>query len=137
MNAKIGVREIRLERAEGPSPLPGPRTVASFEEADAVLREWARTAPEGGGYDKCDFRITYADGDTYEGRYDLTRGMDEGTLARHVQCHVLFYAGLWMPPHLTEARYRNVVARAEVANYRVFAERYDLGAPCITSNIEL
>lgn len=113
---KASVTGIVLERAEGPTALCGkPRRVASFTEADAILREWAKTAPQGGGYDKTDFVVTFANGETYTGRYDLVR--DDETRSRLLQNHMTeslsFYAGLRRPAHMTEARYQAFLAQAD------------------------
>src|SRR6266853_2565243 len=102
--AKIPVKSIWIRRAEGPKNDLGARTVTSFEAADAQLKRWARSAPKrGGGYDKTDFRIEWADGETYEGRYDLT-GEDvskHNLLGAHIQHFLNFHAVLLCPEHLS------------------------------------
>lgn len=106
--AKIKVKEVWLNRAEGPRGQTGERTVHSLEDADETLRDWARTAPKpSGGYDKTDFKVTFADGETYEGRYDLTQEdrKKKSLLGTHIQENLLFHGGLHRPSHLTAEQY--------------------------------
>jgi hypothetical protein len=72
---KVGVKSVWLNRGEGPSAEVGkPVTVGSYEEANKILHRWAQSAPkEGGGYDKVDFKVTFTDGEEYEGRCCKTR----------------------------------------------------------------
>lgn len=83
----VGAVSIRLERATGPLPPPQPLTLtgpAVWVQANAVLREWKWTAPHSSeGYDKVDFTVTWPDGETYEGRFDMTRD-EYADLAGHV-----------------------------------------------------
>lgn len=88
----IALAKIELTRAEGPIENCGKAMpVDSWAAADGQLTRWAHTAPEPGqGYDKVDFKVTWADGETYEGRYDMNRlGEDSETnghdLARHIR----------------------------------------------------
>jgi hypothetical protein len=73
------VRSVTITRAEGfeeeliTRAFQGPR---AWGLAATELRRWARTAPEGGCYDKCDFEVLWEDGTSYRGRYDLQRGSD-------------------------------------------------------------
>jgi hypothetical protein len=106
-----------------------------------VLRWMARTAPHQGGYDKCDFQVIYADGHTYEGRYDLTwDDVFSGDLAEHMRTHVEFSAGVRLPAHYVatygenEARRRyerylsDIVKPEGVKKYKAFLATYELGA---------
>lgn len=114
----IPVKSIWLRRAEGPVALLGTRTVSSFEDADSVLRRWAETAPEGGSYDKCDFKITYEDGEIYEGRYDLKRlDYEWPSLRKHVSEFLRFISGTDKPAHLTDEQYQRVVKEYDATRY--------------------
>lgn len=92
------VQSVTITRAEGFEEELITRT---FEGQDALslaraeLRSWARTAPEGGAYDKCDFEIRWPDR-TYRGRYDLQRGSDGrlGGQAREVCAWALVNPGI-------------------------------------------
>ena len=70
------VNEITLTRTEGPnSECREPVTVKvkTFAAADKVLRQWARTAPDDGAYDKCDIILNLASGNIHKTRFDLMR----------------------------------------------------------------
>jgi len=79
MPIPAAVQSVTITRAEGYEDELITRT---FEGQGALglarieLRSWARTAPEGGAYDKCDFAIRWQGGCTYRGRYDLQRESD-------------------------------------------------------------
>lgn len=66
--------EITLTRAEGPSSESRkPIVVKTFAAADKVLRQWAKTAPDDGAYDKCDITLNLASGSVHKARFNLTR----------------------------------------------------------------
>lgn len=97
----IPVEKIELGRAEGPSKECYAVTVRTFAEAQKQLKKWGRSAPRPreaggtGGYDKTDFKVTFADGDTYDGRYDLIYGGTDDSgddLFGHIKSHLLFLA---------------------------------------------
>lgn len=89
MNA---ITSIQLTRATGLISECGLSVrVASWAHASQMLALWARTASEGGGYDKIDFQVGFSSGDTYEGRVDLARAHVGGyDLENHV-IHFLEY----------------------------------------------
>ena len=78
---KAAIKEVWLNRAEGPVEECGEVTVAGglhvVDEVLSVLRDWGRTAPEDGGYDKTDFRVEWDNGESYEGRFDMQKGGTE------------------------------------------------------------
>lgn len=95
------VTKIMLRRAEGPSAeCTDWLEVADFDEADQMLKKWALTAPgEGGGYDKCDFKVIYdndGNDDPYEGRFDLVYDdhAKHGLLQEHMRAFILWYFDL-------------------------------------------
>ena len=53
------------------------------------------TAPKEMGYDKVDFLVTWEDGETYEGRFDMKyeHKLEENMLGRQITDVLLFYAG--------------------------------------------
>ena len=92
---RIAVKEIELDRAEGPTHLCGKVIVSDFASANLRLATWALTAPKSGkGYNKIDFKVTWEDGETYEGRYDLNQEVEDDEkgqdLARHIRHHLYF-----------------------------------------------
>lgn len=70
--SKSPVNFITLARAEGLEHECGkPVTVSTWDAASATLSGWAWSAPKDGGYDKCLFKVEWANGETYQGRFDL------------------------------------------------------------------
>jgi len=107
---KIQPKTIWVRRAEGRTEeieRDGEHTVSTFAEADEVLKRWAWSAPDTGGYDKCDFKVVYEDGEEYEGRFDLKRDhrYGENLLGKHMLDFVTFYAGVRCPGHMKPAQY--------------------------------
>ena len=81
--------------------------VAPGEIAWAVLHQfflWGQTAPENGGYDKCDFKVMWDNGECYEGRFDLVRGGTEGdqTFWTSLRDRVSYYACVRRPAHFND-----------------------------------
>ena len=71
---KIPAVRITITRAEGPSDLcHKPHTFEGarcWVAARAWLMGQSEPFPASGGYDKHDFKVEFADGETYEGRLD-------------------------------------------------------------------
>jgi len=100
--------KITITRAEGPINVCGKaHECVTFEAADALLRRWSNTAPEGGCYDKCDFTIVDETVNfNYAGRYDLKHWREEApSLKRHVVEWLEFTSGRACPSHMTQERY--------------------------------
>ena len=127
---KIQVKEIVIIRAEGLSAECGKKhTVTSFEDSERILSYMSRTAPQGGGYDKCDFTVTFEDGESYTGRYDLKYTRDE-TIAEHMRSFLTWYAGLTENPHCGQKQYEVFMSRQspeEIAEAKAFLETYQIG----------
>lgn len=129
--------QITITRAEGPSALC--RKPKTFEGPDCwtAARKWlfsqSTTFPKEGGYDKHDFVVTFADGETYEGRLDCKHPTcsDPGlNVGAHMLSFLRFYAGEYCPPHMTRERYEQFLAQQEgpsaeckdiLANYEIRA----------------
>ena len=127
---KIQVKEITITRAEGPSAECGNKhVVTSFADSERILSAMSRTAPQGGGYDKTDFTVTFEDGESYTGRYDLKYERDE-TIAEHMTSFLMWYAGLTQNPHCGQIQYEAFLARQapeEIAEAKAFLETYQIG----------
>jgi hypothetical protein len=111
--SKIPAIAITLDRAEGPRSETGkPVRITSWkgpgsiwDAANAELLRMSRTAPErGGGYDKTDFKIEYADGETYKGRIDLQRG-ENNDVDKHMRDFLTFMGGQRKPAHMSKEKY--------------------------------
>jgi hypothetical protein len=109
------LKTIDLVRAEGPTALCGPApTVATWQDANNLLRNWSDTAPATGGYDKCDFKLVLeaASGQelVYHGRYDLKHWkLEVPALTRHMLETAMFAVGAFRPDHLDERQYQQVL----------------------------
>jgi len=112
--AKIPVSKIIVNRVEGPTrELKGPRTAATFKEANRILAGWALSAPPI-GYDKVDFKVEWADGNSYTGLYDLVReDASRASLDGHIREVASFYAGLRRPHDLDQDKYEFMVKSME------------------------
>lgn len=127
---KIRVKSITVTRAEGLIEEVGkPQTVSEdniWEKANKVLLDWSRTAPKDcHTYDKCDFIITYEDGETYKGRYDLKHLICEyPDLGQHVKDFVTFHAGQRKPAWMTDEQYQNVMKLSHIQEMKPEFERF-------------
>jgi hypothetical protein len=75
-----------------------PQAFGSVPELDAQLskaRHYGR-AHRGGGYTKTWFRLTFRNGDTYEGRIDITES-DNHRIGPHIQNFLSYHAGRVIP----------------------------------------
>jgi hypothetical protein len=68
---KVRVKAIIITRQGGPIESYYEVMVGTWAESDAILKLWARTAPNTGYYDTCNFRIVFQDGNSYSGTYRL------------------------------------------------------------------
>lgn len=97
--------DIYFKRAEGPSHLCVAKTFTNFEDVNKYMGEMSKTAPKE-GYDKCDFKVDFGNGDTYTGRYDLKHSsIEKPDLANYVKEELLFYAGELKPDHMSQSQY--------------------------------
>lgn len=130
---------IELERCEGritectTTTVTGPEV---WEKANAVLSRWSRTAPKGGGYNKCAFVVTYEDGETYSGRYDLVHFSEErANLERHMREFCETYSGRRKPAHMKVADYERFIGfyhdRGTCEEYARFLDGYDIGGESV------
>lgn len=124
----IKTKTIWLHRAEGEIGPDSTATVATWAEAESVLRGWSHTAPEDGSYHKCDFKITYEDGQVYDGRYDLTQPRDV-TLEEHVRHFVEVGSGYRRPAKWDEKTHQMILNRNPelTKSLGIFREKYAIG----------
>jgi hypothetical protein len=139
---KIGVSKIQLRFAEGPSHMSG--TVVDivaapgtdvWKSSNKVLMDWAMYIKKGmAGFLKQDFIITWKDGETYKGRYDLVEDDKlRANLSKHVVENVTFLAGLRRPGHMTEEQYDQYVDRSGMKKDALeFLSKYELGPSAVS-----
>ncbi len=148
MTDKIKPTEITIERAEGLVTETGKVSIVArwpetdlFTLADQVLYGMAQSAPKTGGYDKCDFIIEFADGETYEGRYDMQHPDAQDTfesLSMHVRRHLSIAAGRYRPADLSVERYRALHKHQDEEHTRGCGEwldKYELGGPVLEGGV--
>jgi hypothetical protein len=84
--AKIKVKSIVITRQGGPIESYYNVVLGNWPESDAILKLWARTAPNNGYYDTCNFQIFFEDGNTYSGTYRLRQSDTflKNLLAHHI-----------------------------------------------------
>lgn len=68
----VPLAHVTVHRVEG--RVASLRDGRSWHDAEWFLAMESKSAPDSGGYDKCDFRLKWADGTEYSGRFDLQRG---------------------------------------------------------------
>lgn len=133
----IKAKHILVHRVEGYAHECVPVTTTGsrpWDEANAHLLRMSATAPKDGTYDKTDFTVTYEDGETHEGRYDLKpHSVEVPDLAKHVRDFLQFYAGLRKPAHMTQERYDAFLAQPSTRKHheecKAFLETYEIGTP--------
>jgi len=68
---KVGVRGVLITRKDGPIKGRYDIVLGTWEETDVILSFWAKTAPDNGYFDTCDFKVIFEDGNSYSGTYYL------------------------------------------------------------------
>lgn len=129
-----GVRELARKGDTGRPIGRYIDTACVWTRAAAVLAAWSYSAPAEGGYHKCDFVVTYADGSTYGGRFDLVRMTIGGypDPAAHMREHCELSSGRRKPSRATREQWegylRDVVGAERRARYESFLTDYQIGA---------
>lgn len=82
----VAIKEIRIKRAEGRTDLVDRhwRTFKSFSSANNYLR-FIQSTVDGEGYDKTDLEIEWKDGQTYNGRMDVTKSGGDTNIQKHIK----------------------------------------------------
>lgn len=111
-------------------------TADSWDAIDKILWKMSESAPKTGAYDKTDFLITFEDGETYAGRYDLKHWtVETPSLRQHVNALVGCYAGRVQPPwtierpETWERMKKDFEAQGWTKRFGDFMDKYDLGWP--------
>lgn len=133
---KVKVSKVWVNRAEGPIDqcrdytFEGPD---ALQQAQRQMFKWGTTVSPGGGYDKCDFVVTFEDGEMYSGRYDLKGDglADDGlTIAGQIRRMLRFWAGEWRPAWCNDKEWGDICKRHEAGadEAREWLEKYELEA---------
>jgi hypothetical protein len=128
---KVPVVGIELSRAEGfVNDSMSRAKVGGWDEANAVLKRWSSTAPNDGSYHKCDIWVTFEDGASYRGRYELKHWMVESPdLVSTVHAAARFYAGVACPKHMLPDDYQaflDGIGKERRSQYQTLLAGYDL-----------
>ncbi|MED3792364.1 hypothetical protein P4571_07905 [Niallia alba] len=88
-NKTVVLKEIEFVWSESNDIEEGLK-VTTFAEAETIIRNAAKHAPDNGAYDKTKFNIVWSDGQNYEGRFDIVRSdMFKATpLKSHIESFV-------------------------------------------------
>lgn len=135
---KIAAVQIEFNFSEAGWPIAnrifkGTKTLTCWQQANKAIFRHAFTMDPRGSYDKTDFRVTFADGDTYTGRIDISN-RDHAVaapLSNHIASHCAFASGRSCPGHMARADYDRVVsgiAAEHKASAAKVLDEYDLGA---------
>lgn len=87
---------------------PDGQVYYSLDEANAFLRRVARKEKGKIGYCKVKYKATFADGEEYTGRADVTE-FEGHCFLEEMRRYISFLAGLARPGHFTEEQYRDYV----------------------------
>lgn len=109
--------KVVLHRAEGLASECVRREISGDNIVDtvvAVLRDWGRTAPKGGGYNKTDFEVHWEGDHGYSGRYDMEYGGTEGgaTFWAALRRRLDFGSCRKRPAHFKDNHWAHFVAQA-------------------------
>ncbi|WNC17939.1 hypothetical protein [Brevibacillus brevis] len=126
---KVSVKQITFARVEGRHIDLFKKTFSTWNDVETAINNAARTAPDTGGYDKCDFWIEWEDGNTYKGRFDMQRQhcFDRQPLADHVNVYLRFLAGEQKPSHMTAQQYEQFISEYQ-ESAREFLQTYQIGS---------
>ena len=128
---KIFIKSIEITRAEGSSVydpnLGKTQKFNNVKDADKRLLEISRTAPATGGYDKTDVKVTFEDGTTYEGRWDIKHFSQMNadlTIKDHIKQNFNFFAGNTLRGK--EAIEMGWTTKEQIREAKDWLEKYDL-----------
>lgn len=92
-----GLKEIIINRAEGPREDCRETRHSSIDDANKRLYEISATAPKDMGYDKTDVTLVWDDGATLKSRHDIKHFDTDGNVLTHPReflLHILRDDGL-------------------------------------------
>lgn len=133
MTEKIKMESIHFIWSESNS-IPSDTVVTTWQAAQALVSAAVAEGEQYGilGYFKTKFLITWVDGETYEGRLDISP-REDGNLAQHVIDFARFYGGMYadneLPSHLNPTSYRGVIANIDQESrdaYKELLDKYEL-----------
>lgn len=109
---RVPVQKIVVTPREGSHVALGPQTFDKWHGPNWFLLTRSKHAPSGGAYDKFDFEVTWANGQTYSGRYDLRNDVIWPQVEKQIENHLRFYVEKrpeWVKPEQIEAAERMLI----------------------------
>ncbi|MCK9195396.1 MAG: hypothetical protein M0P16_00265 [Syntrophales bacterium] len=123
----IPVKNVTIERAEGPTKLCVTRTFPDREAASAWLQwQWNTFPADGHGYHKVFYTICYEDGHFYRGRLECKRH-NVPDVRNDMVKHCLWMSGQEKAPHCGKEKYRLIMDRLDpniIEQFRSFMDQY-------------
>ncbi len=68
---KVALKGVLITRKNGSVRCPYDVVVGTWEETDTILKLWAKTVHGNAGFETCDFRVVFEDGNSYSGTHYL------------------------------------------------------------------
>lgn len=118
---QIKAKRIEMTRAEGTTNLDDFRPYTFFigdfqdiwQAANDHLAVMSDTVSQNGTSDKVDFKVTFYDGQEYNGTYCLKHhSIEKADLGQHMAGFLSFYAGI-KPDHLTQEEYDHFLSMTD------------------------
>jgi hypothetical protein len=129
MSTQIPVQSVELLYAEGRIGFTEQfmKTYEDLDQSDIALRKMASDAPDCGSYNKVGYKVTFADGETYEGRICLKRHDEfhSHIISRSMGSFVGFHAGRHCPDHMTRKSYQQFLDRLGEETLKEYADFQD------------
>ena len=102
------------------------KCAAIMDEVQKQFTKWGHSAPDDDCYDKCDFKVVWENGESYEGRYDLQKGGTDGKeyFVQSLKNRVGFYACVRRPSHFNDKDWASHCARAESEGWKAETEKF-------------
>ena len=108
------IKEIIIDRWEGPVEMCDmEKKFSTWEAANNWLQSQSHSFPKGGCYDKHGFKVTWEDGEEYEGRLDckhFTETDNDLNLKQHIIDHCIWHAGKKVNPWCGKEKYEQMMA---------------------------
>lgn len=131
---KIEVQEVAILRIDYWEGYENEKRFDSFEKASEYLKDYAKNMPSDRSSEECDFKVTWKDGHTYEGQYDLkpNAANEKNHLEVHMRDFAEASAGLRKPLGMSEEDYLNYnkmmesVTPGYTQSFVDFLDKYEL-----------
>jgi hypothetical protein len=85
-DGKVSVKGILIRRQDGSPRGPYEVFLGTWEEADVILKFWAKTSVVTGYSETCSFKVVFEDGNSYSGTYVLKQqdSFNRNLLPKHI-----------------------------------------------------